>query len=284
MTKRTDTHAPNADFDPAQYDYTGAAFDWNPEWPQVNADAYAVQSALIAQGFRFTGVHGAGRCDHCGQYLRYAILLAHRDTKGLLYVGERCAGNRFDGSKADFDAMRKGAAAARKAAALLAQFTAQCEENPVLAYATYADNIVAPGAEWQLDKMADVARKARNYGGATPGQLRFLETLAAQVEERVAERLEREAAKAQRVNAHQAAVGDRVEFTGTVRMKSGWETRYGWTTLLVLDTPGGAVKWFASTAVTAQPGDTITLKGTVKAHDEYEGEKQTVVTRCKIIG
>lgn len=284
MTKRTDTHAPNAQFDPAQYDYTGAAFDWNPEWPHVNADAYAIQSALIAAGRRFTGVHGAGRCDHCGTYLRYAILLEHRATKGLLYVGERCAANRFEGTKADFAAMRKRASEASKAAAKLASFTEQCAEHPDLAYATYADNIVAPGAEWQLDRLADVARKARTYGGATPGQLAFVGRLLGELEAKVAEHAEREAAKAARPNAWQAKVGERLTFTGTVRFTREWFNNFGGvTTLLVLDTPGGAVKWFASRGLNVRNGETVTLKGTVKAHDDYQGEKSTVVSRCTIL-
>ena len=37
-------------------------------------------------------------------------------------------------------------------------------------------------------------------------------------------------------------------------------------------------EWFCPTE-----GDRITLKGTVKAHEEYKGEKQTVLTRCKIV-
>ena len=35
--------------------------------------------------------------------------------------------------------------------------------------------------------------------------------------------------------------------------------------------------------VYAEIGDRLTLKGTVKEHDEYRGVKQTVLTRCKVI-
>jgi hypothetical protein len=38
--------------------------------------------------------------------------------------------------------------------------------------------------------------------------------------------------------------------------------------------------WFASKGV-LQEGDTVLLTGTVKKHDEYNGQKQTIMTRCK---
>lgn len=32
-----------------------------------------------------------------------------------------------------------------------------------------------------------------------------------------------------------------------------------------------------------EDGEIITIKGTVKEHSEYRGEKQTVLTRCKLV-
>lgn len=60
-----------------------------------------------------------------------------------------------------------------------------------------------------------------------------------------------------------------------------WEGQYGWTTLLVGRTPEGTiVKWFASGEKDYRAGDTLNLKAaTVKAHEEYQGQDQTVITR-----
>lgn len=62
-----------------------------------------------------------------------------------------------------------------------------------------------------------------------------------------------------------------------------WETDYGMTTLLIMrDVEGHVFKWFASGVKSVEAGDEITIDGTVKAHDEYNGVKQTTLTRCKI--
>lgn len=55
-----------------------------------------------------------------------------------------------------------------------------------------------------------------------------------------------------------------------------------------VDADGNRVKWFASSKSLAMPdgsfaalveGQTVTLKATVKKHDEYKGIRETVLTR-----
>lgn len=41
------------------------------------------------------------------------------------------------------------------------------------------------------------------------------------------------------------------------------------------------IKWWASSVTGLDEGDAVTLTGTVKAHEEYQGKKETVVTRAK---
>lgn len=68
-----------------------------------------------------------------------------------------------------------------------------------------------------------------------------------------------------------------------------FEGQYGWTTLLVGRTPDHhLVKWFASGEFDYEPGDTLVIDATVKAHDVWqppqgEAVDQTVVTRGKIL-
>lgn len=58
---------------------------------------------------------------------------------------------------------------------------------------------------------------------------------------------------------------------------------WGVTTLIVLTADTGhKFKWFASGEVAIEVGARRTLKGTVKKHDEYNGVKATVLTRCKL--
>lgn len=49
------------------------------------------------------------------------------------------------------------------------------------------------------------------------------------------------------------------------------------------DTKGNKIIWFASRDRELKEGKTYKVEGKVKKHDEYNGFKQTYITRCKII-
>jgi hypothetical protein len=71
----------------------------------------------------------------------------------------------------------------------------------------------------------------------------------------------------------------------TLDFVTGYQTDYGYTTVLKFKTKEGAtVVWKASnTDLKRQDvGKTYTLYGTVKAHTEYKGEKQTILSRCGV--
>ena len=96
-------------------------------------------------------------------------------------------------------------------------------------------------------------------------------------------------AKAEARNAANAVsnylgkVGERI----TIKVKeamviTSWETVYGTTWLnKIVDESGNILIWKSSSLAQIKSGDTI--KGTVKEHSEYDGTKQTVVARCKIL-
>lgn len=100
--------------------------------------------------------------------------------------------------------------------------------------------------------------------------------------ERHQERMARKAA--------QEAAGARSEFIGdvgqritlkavTVALLSSWDGYYGMTWLYkFVDENGNVYIWYASRPCTAEDGATI--KATVKDHNERDGVKQTIVTRC----
>jgi hypothetical protein len=62
------------------------------------------------------------------------------------------------------------------------------------------------------------------------------------------------------------------------------EGQWGTTTLVSFeDKPGNLIKWFASVDLDdINTGDVVDIKATVKKHDEYQGVKQTMVSRAKI--
>lgn len=75
-------------------------------------------------------------------------------------------------------------------------------------------------------------------------------------------------------------VGERQEFTLEVIKKTGFSTQYGWTVLHIFkDQNGNVATWFSSNKEFDE-GQTVVLKATIKEHREYDGTKQTVLTRC----
>lgn len=78
-------------------------------------------------------------------------------------------------------------------------------------------------------------------------------------------------------------IGKRYDVAGTVDRIHYIEGEYGVTTLVVFtDADGRRFKWFASGSKEFKVGESVTMKGTVKAHEEYKGAKETVLTRCKV--
>lgn len=63
---------------------------------------------------------------------------------------------------------------------------------------------------------------------------------------------------------------------------SGFQTRFGWSNLYRFKNGENIINWFTSTNVSAVEGGQYLLSATIKKHDEYKGEKQTVVTRAKL--
>jgi len=87
-------------------------------------------------------------------------------------------------------------------------------------------------------------------------------------------------------NEFLGSIGDKLELPVTLKSIRFIDGDYGVTSLYTFVTDDGhLVKWFSSRAV-LRDGDVdkaITIKGTVKKHDEYNGTKSTILTRCKVL-
>lgn len=91
-------------------------------------------------------------------------------------------------------------------------------------------------------------------------------------------------------------IGDKIAVELTLKKRITYETNYtyyGETQYIYIfeDAAGNEYKWKSAkflekivndVCIAVNEGDTITLKGSIKAHEEYKGTKQTVLTRCKI--
>jgi hypothetical protein len=96
-------------------------------------------------------------------------------------------------------------------------------------------------------------------------------------------------AKIPETSKHVGNVGDKVEVevththTGSFESGFGHNGYYTVTTYVhtFKDADGNVFVWKTS-SVSGFENETFRIKGTVKAHDEYRGVKQTVLTRCKV--
>lgn len=106
-----------------------------------------------------------------------------------------------------------------------------------------------------------------------------------------AEREAREAwLKAQReISKHVGEIGERLSIKGTYHHSGSWEQKsfrgFGVDTMYVhtfKDVEGNVFTWKTQNALGMNYGEPVNLVGTVKEHAEYKGERQTVLTRCKV--
>lgn len=80
------------------------------------------------------------------------------------------------------------------------------------------------------------------------------------------------------------SIKDKVDLSVTLKTIRGFDGVYGWTSILTFeDRQGHQFVWKTGSYVEVQEGAEVTLKGTIKAHTEYKGIKQTELTRCKVM-
>lgn len=79
-------------------------------------------------------------------------------------------------------------------------------------------------------------------------------------------------------------VGDRVkQLPVTLISIYGYDGRYGYSQIVKFkDENENIFTWFTAVKINIEIGDSCFLTGTIKKHDEYKGEKTTVLTRCKL--
>lgn len=108
--------------------------------------------------------------------------------------------------------------------------------------------------------------------------------------ERLRKEAEEAAIKAQKaISQHVGQVGDKIDITATYDHSAWFDFKLGWTTETMYihtfkDPDGNTLVWKTSSNSLPEldEGDKVQIKGTIKEHNEYKDEKQTVLTRCKI--
>lgn len=91
------------------------------------------------------------------------------------------------------------------------------------------------------------------------------------------------------ISQHFGKIGERYDLELTYLYSAHFEvqsfTGYGTATMYIhnfKDSDGNVFIWKTSKCPPIEDGQHVTVKGTIKDHSEYQDEKQTVLTRCKI--
>lgn len=98
--------------------------------------------------------------------------------------------------------------------------------------------------------------------------------------------LRHRAERAEVRNEYFGKKGDRVTLTVQVKSIREFDGNYGVTTLYTMVTRHNfIVKWFASHATLGETANDTwyVIRGTIKGHEEYQGTKSTMLTRCKVL-
>ena len=292
-TPRTDVHCPSSPrFDPDLYD-PRFYVDFHPEDGNAR-EAWKFIESHIRRGWKRGYGYSRHVCGHCGHALRYAAIAFREDVREFILIGETCQDNRFDLDKGEFDRLRKEGRLNAERRTRQERLDALHVEFPHLTDLSYLPNI--DELNWS-DFLNDMYRA---YVGRwiTDAQARAadsaIEKMSRSFWERENRRVaaERERAARNVVNAHIGAVKDKLTLTGVVRFIFAGE-RYSYygpvPYTFVVETDQGTVK-FSTTSETfvdsvglkVSRDDRITFSGTVKAHTDYRGDPQTVLTRVKL--
>jgi hypothetical protein len=169
----------------------------------------------------------------------------------------------------------------------------KCNAKPTAEHAALADAALA-WAEGLTDAEVDAAksdylhnlRAASRTGLVTHRTAGIIgSTVIAYQNYLGKERARKERAAMPKADIHVGTIKQRLTTTARLEFVTGYETQYGYTTVLKFRTLDGALLvWKASSTDVGRDdaGKLYNVTGTVVKHDIFRGEYQTLVNRCKL--
>lgn len=230
-----------------------------------------------------------GCCDYCGTGIRWEFWIKGSIAGAKQFkVGCDCVAKTgwgiegFEKVRADHTRARRQAGAAKRREARKAQIEAERAQRKAdrleatQAWRDANSAIVArlEAFEGNNQFLRDMAYNLAQWGNLTARQLEAVESCFA-----VIERQEFARANSQ----HLGAVGDKVTLTITVERIIVLEGLYGTNYITIArDEQGNAITYKGLSDLGGK-GDTRTVKASVKEHTVYNGIKQTVIQRPKVL-
>lgn len=79
-------------------------------------------------------------------------------------------------------------------------------------------------------------------------------------------------------------MGDKIETELALEKVRGFYTDYGYTYVYCFKKGNDVIVWKTQKGLDLKEGGTVKLKATIKEYSEYDGVKQTYITRAKVLG
>jgi predicted GNAT family acetyltransferase len=250
-------------------------------------------------------VQPGGSCDYCGQAIMYVARV--RDSQGKEFnVGLDCA-ERTGDTKLSEAARRAENKLRREMDKARADALRQDRIDTLqerLGDTLRRLDVQAERRTWGRSIAADMATRLRTgrADDLTPKQYDLLDRIEQEAEEPEPEPEPDVQVDPDPVDSeHVGKVGDRMKLTLIMGKQVDFLTKFGWRRVIKMrDDAGNQFTWFTNTSVRLPGGKQLTsgpdhdwrhyliegerfeASGTVKAHSEYEGVKQTELARVKV--
>lgn len=292
MSKRTDIHKPSSVI-PEDYDFVGVEYtrlDDIGACLMLRAEREEIRAHMAFTGGIYSDHEHGGSCHICGAHAIYTALFWHRDTNVYIRTGFDCADKMHMGDKNKFRAIKKAVKDAREAQA------GKQKAKSVLDDADAADAwiIACELSDEELQEMRagtrdlsvlrDIVGKLIRYGSLSDKQIAYAKVLV----EKIRNARSAEECKSQKAaeSSHVGVVGNRGDFDLVYTGWTSYDTRYGQMNIHFFeDIKGNQLVWKTSKFPEGQNGEDvdkgsrISCVATVKDHSDYNGVKQTVLTR-----
>jgi hypothetical protein len=283
---RLDIHRP-AQIVPSDYEYVASDYlgpgqgDLGLSWER---EAFA--NHMRKTGGRYSSHEHGGSCHICGAFALYIAKFYHAKTNSYIVTGFDCADKMAMGNPLLFRSFKKrvkAGMAQAKAEALVIAGKKKAQAQLADMGMSVAWDIYEAGIDQRYEEntIRDIVVKLIRYGSISEAQIGLIKKLLAQIEERAVRIAERIAANA--ASKHFGEIGKRIELDLVVEFVKHFDSVFGMITLTTMKDVDGNVFVHKGSGMGLSKGDSVSIKATIKAHNDYNGIKQTQVSRPVVV-